>query len=141
MKRRDVIAGLLVAAAIGRWAHAQQTTKVYRIAIVSSSAPVSAINESNSFYGALFGELRRLGYGEGQNLVVERYSTEGQLERYPEIVSDVVRSSPDVVFAAGQKLLLDLKAQTTTIPIVAWAGDPVAWGFAESLAHPGGNIT
>jgi putative ABC transport system substrate-binding protein len=120
---------------------AQQATKVYRIAIVSPATPVSEINETPRLYGAFFGELRRLGYVEGQNLVVERYFGGGQPEHYPEMVSKVVRSSPDVIFVVTLKLLLDLKAQTTTIPIVTAVYDPVAWGFAESLARPGGNIT
>ena len=122
---------------------AQQATKVYRIAIVNSVEPVSEINESNWFYRPFFEELRRLGYVEGQNLVVERYFA-GELSRgqqYSEVISNVVRSNPDVIFTAIVNLLLALKAQTTTIPIVTAVYDPVSWGFAESLAHPGGNIT
>jgi putative tryptophan/tyrosine transport system substrate-binding protein len=143
MRRREFLWLLcyVVAASKPCLVLAQQATKVYRIAIVSSATPVSEINESHRFFGPLLEELRRLGYVEGQNLVVERYSAGVQLERYPAIVSDVVRSSPDVIFVVTTNLLLALKAQTTTIPIVAWAADPVAWGFAESLARPGGNIT
>jgi putative ABC transport system substrate-binding protein len=122
---------------------AQQATKVYRIAIVAQATPVSEINESNMFYRPFLEELRRLGYVEGQNLVVERYyAGERSRAQYSEVISDVVRSSPDVIFVGVTTLLLDLKAQTATIPIVAAVvDDPVAWGFAESLAHPGGNIT
>src|SRR5215469_7093070 len=144
MRRREFLWLLCYGVAASRpcLVLAQQATKVYRIAIVNTAEPVSEINESNRFYGPFFEELRRLGYIEGQNLVVERYYAGLQLEHYPEIVSNVVRSSPDVIFAATMDLLLALKAQTTTIPIVAAAvADPVASGFAESLAHPGGNIT
>jgi putative tryptophan/tyrosine transport system substrate-binding protein len=78
MKRREFIAGLLLAATMRR-AKAQQTTKVYRIAIVYPSRPVSQLTETGSpLYRALFEELRRFGYVEGQKLLVERYSGEGR---------------------------------------------------------------
>src|SRR5215469_3015725 len=144
MRRREFLWLLCYGVAASRpcLVLAQQATKVYRIAIVSSASPVSEINESHRFFGPFFEELRRLGYIEGQNLVVERYYAGLQLEHYPEIVSNVVRSSPDAIFVVSTNLLLASKAQTTTIPIVAPAvDDPVASGFAESLAHPGGNIT
>jgi putative ABC transport system substrate-binding protein len=145
MRRRNFFLSLLcygVAVSRPCLVLAQQATKVYRIAIVAAATPVSEINESNRFYGPFFEELRRLGYIEGQNLVVERYyAGERSRAQYSEVISDVVRSSPDVIFVAAD-LLLDLKAQTTTIPIVAPVSlDPVAMGFAESLARPGGNIT
>jgi putative ABC transport system substrate-binding protein len=76
MRRRELI-GSLIGAAV-TWplaASAQEAAKVYRIAVVSPAVPVNEINETGSLptYEALFGELRRLGYVEGQNLIVERY--------------------------------------------------------------------
>jgi putative ABC transport system substrate-binding protein len=121
---------------------AQQTTKVYRIAIVVPAGPVSRIGETyQPNWRAFFGELRRLGYIEGQNLVVERHSAEGHPERYPELVGAVVRSNPDAVYISTLSLAREFKTQTTTVPIVANAIDPVALGLAESLARPGGNFT
>jgi putative ABC transport system substrate-binding protein len=108
---------------------------------VRPSGPVSEINETDAQYGPFMGELRRLGYIEGQNLVVERVSAEGRFEHYREVVSAVVRSNPDAVFAFSAQLTLEFKAQTTTIPIVGGAADPVASGLVPSLARPGGNIT
>src|SRR5262245_28653502 len=122
--------GYGIAAGMPRAVLAQQPAKTRRIAIVSPATRVAEIDESNKFYGPFLEELRRLGYIEGQNLVVERYSGR-QVEHYPEMVSDVVRSSPDVVFASTVDMLLALKAQTTTIPIVAVVFDPVTMGFAE----------
>jgi putative ABC transport system substrate-binding protein len=80
MRRREFIASLLFSA-ITPHVQAQQPAKVYRIAIVHPSIPVKEMNESSrfSFYKVLFNELRRLGYIEGQNLIVERYSGEGTL--------------------------------------------------------------
>jgi putative ABC transport system substrate-binding protein len=72
---------------------------------------------------------------------VERYSGEGQTERYAELARHVVNTHPDVIFALGAGLSLEFKITTTAIPIVTLVGDPVALGFAESIAQPGGNIT
>jgi putative tryptophan/tyrosine transport system substrate-binding protein len=141
-RRRDVIAGLLVAATMGR-AQAQQGLKSFRIAIADPSTPVSEMNEAGSFpgYRALFKELRRLGYVEGQNLAVERHSGDGRTEQLRELARAVVRSSPDLIFASSSDMVRNLKTETTTIPIVAGTGDPIANGIVTSLARPGGNIT
>jgi putative tryptophan/tyrosine transport system substrate-binding protein len=73
MRRRSVIAGLLAAATMER-AQAQQPAKVYRIAYVSPTELIAEVEEP--FYK----ELRRLGYVEGQNLVVERFYGGGRAE-------------------------------------------------------------
>jgi putative ABC transport system substrate-binding protein len=96
MRRREFI-GRLIGTAVA-WplaGSAQQPAKVYRLAIVSPAVPVKEINETGSLpiYQALFGELRRLGYVEGQNLIVERYSGEGQTAHYAELASEVVRQA------------------------------------------------
>jgi putative ABC transport system substrate-binding protein len=141
MKRREFIAGLLLAGTTGG-ARAQHTPKVHRIAIIST-LPVTEITEtgSNRLYREIFQELRRLGYVEGHNLIVERYSGEGQTEHFAELVDVVVRSKPDLILAISTPLVQHLKAATATIPIVGVMADPVGWGLVASLAHPGGNIT
>ena len=137
MKRREFIAGLLVAASV-RHALAQQPAKVRRMAIATVATPIAELTETSSLpvYRAFFHELRRFGYIEGRNLIVERYPVE-----YPtvELARDMFRSKPDVIFSIGPWTRF-LK-QLTTIPIVAFLGDPVGFGFVASLAHPGGNIT
>jgi putative ABC transport system substrate-binding protein len=142
MRRRDVIAGLFVAAATRR-ARAQQTGKVYRIAIVRPAGPLAEMTETGGLrsFRALFEELRRLGYVEGQNLVVERFSGEGRMEYYPELARDVVRLNPDLIWASTPFLLLAFKAATATIPITAFTADPVAYGVVPNIARPGGNVT
>jgi putative tryptophan/tyrosine transport system substrate-binding protein len=144
MNRRDFLS-LIGTALTGTpfFAHAQQTTKVYRIATVSVAVSVSEMSETGAeHYRAFLGELRRLGYVEGENLVVERFSAEGHPERFREIVGEVVRRSPDAVLAiSGPGLLSEFKAQTATIPIVGHSADPVGLGIVQSLARPGGNIT
>src|SRR5262245_45675367 len=137
MERREFIAGLLFAASL-RQARAQQPAKVHRIAIVTFGVPIAETTETSSFpgYRAFFHELRRFGYIEGRNLIVERYSVERPTV---ELAHDVLRSKPDVFFAIWPWMLF-LKP-LTSIPIVALMGDPVGFGFVASLAHPGGNIT
>jgi putative ABC transport system substrate-binding protein len=113
-----------------------------RIAIVSPSTTVSEISLSGQpQYRAFFEELSRLGYVEGQNLGVERYSGEGRPERYAELARDIVNTHPDLILALAARLSLDFKMATTTIPIVVIVIDPIALGLVASIARPGGNIT
>ena len=72
---------------------------------------------------------------------MERYSGEGQPERYAELARDVVNTHPDLILTVGAHLSLDFKMATTTIPIVTIIIDPIAMGLAASIARPGGNIT
>lgn len=142
MRRRDFIAALGTAATWPLAARAQQPAKMKRIAFVLPSAKVSQMSVSgHPYYRAFFEELSRLGYIEGQNLGVERYSGEGRTERYAELVRDVVNTHPDLILTAGGLLSLDFKMATTTIPIVTITADPVAIGLAASIARPGGNVT
>jgi ABC-type uncharacterized transport system substrate-binding protein len=78
-----------------------------------------------------------LGYIEGQNLVIERYSGEGRAAYYPELARAVVHRNPDVT----TNLTLDFKATTATIPIVDVFALRVENRIVPSLARPGGNIT
>ncbi len=141
MRRREFITGLLLVATVLR-AQAQQHAKSYRIAIVVPSTPIAAISEKGrTGWPAFFQELRRLGYVEGQNLVVERYSGEGRTEGYADLARDVVRLNPDAIFGVAVAMVRNLKAATTTIPVVGLVGDPVGLGLVTNLARPGANIT
>ena len=142
MRRRNLIFCVLAVAAMGT-AHAQQSGKVHRIAVVHPSHPVATLTETSPspVISAIFTELRRLGYVEGKNILIERYSGEGRAAHYPDLARDVVRRNPDVIMAFSTNLTLDFKAATTTIPIVTVAGNIVETGLAQSLARPGGNIT
>ena len=95
----------------------------------------------SGLYLMFFEELSRLGYVEGQNLVVERYSGEGRTEHYADLTREVVNTHPDLIFSNSLRLALNFKAATTTIPIVTTTADPIAGGLVSSLARPGGNIT
>ena len=115
---------------------------MHRLAIVHPSNPVAELTETgNRGYVAFFKELRQLGYVEGQNIAVERFSGEGRTEHYAELASKVVGRNPDLILTHTSRLVLNFKAATTTIPIVGLMADPVRFGIVESLARPGGNIT
>jgi putative tryptophan/tyrosine transport system substrate-binding protein len=86
--------------------------------------------------------LRALGYEEGRNIVIEYRWAEGEYERFPALIAELVASNVDVIVTAGTPASLAVKKATTTIPLVMVAvGDPVATGLVASLARPGGNIT
>jgi putative tryptophan/tyrosine transport system substrate-binding protein len=93
--------------------------------------------------GSLFlQELRKLGWLEGQNLVLEYRWAEGQPSRLSTLAAELVRLPVDVIVVADTLAIRAVQQATTTIPIVMISvGDPVAAGFVASLAQPGGNIT
>jgi putative ABC transport system substrate-binding protein len=123
-------------------AAAQQSTNKKRVAIFSPSEPSAELHEhgENNFFRALFAELRRLGQIEGQNLKVESYGREQNTSGLEALATEIVRSSPDVIYFAGPGAVI-FKKLTSRIPIVVITADPVRQGLAESLAHPGGNFT
>jgi len=142
MRRREIIT--LLGGGVAAWpfvVRAQQSSKMKRIAIVSQTAKISemSVSGNNRFYRVFFEELSRLGYVEGQNLVVERYSGEGRIERFADLARDIVSTHPDLVVSSG--LALYFKPLTTTIPIVTVTADPIGTGLVPSIARPGGNIT
>jgi putative ABC transport system substrate-binding protein len=121
-------------------AASQTGGRVYRLAIVVPSGPVSDLTETGRLR-PLFQELRRLGYVEGQNLTIKRRSAEERPERIPELIREVVALKPDLIFTTSGRVLQQIKAATSTIPAVGTSSDPVGSGLAASLARPGGNVT
>src|SRR5262249_61710805 len=87
--------------------------------------------------------LQESGYVEGQNVTVEYHWLEGQYDRLPALMADLVRRPVTVIAIPGSGPATRVaKAVTATIPIVfGVAGDPVQLGLVGSLARPGGNAT
>jgi putative ABC transport system substrate-binding protein len=142
MRRREFIAGLGSAAAWPVVARGQQAGKVYRVAFISPATPVSELTESGfRAFRAFLIELRRLGYVEGQNLILDRYSGEGRPERYADLARDVVARQPDLVFTVGYEIPRHLQRASAITPIVALVADPIAGNLSTSLARPSGNLT
>jgi len=112
-------------------AGAQEPTKVPRVGYLSSASPSNV--EFQRTRDAFLAELRKLGYGEGQNIRLEYRWAEGTLARFPVDV---------ILTAGGTPAALAAKEATTTIPVVFVAvGDPVGSQLVASLARPGGNVT
>jgi putative tryptophan/tyrosine transport system substrate-binding protein len=137
VKRRDftaLLAGALVAGPLS--VGAQQSGKVYRIGILETqSAPLNAANMT-----AFRDALRAEGYVDGKNLVIEYRSAEGQDERFPDLVRQLLKLNCDVIVTRGTPAALAARDATSTTPIVMTAiGDPLL--VAASLRRPGGNIT
>ncbi len=143
MQRRTFIT--LLGGTAAAWplsARAQQPAKMKRLAIVDPAQPVAnLVGSFHPVYQAFFDELRRAGFVEGRSLVVERYSAEGNPDRYAQLARDVVDTSPDAIFPISTFLGVAFKTATTTIPIVVPALDPIAVGLVSNIARPGGNVT
>jgi len=114
---------------------AQPPAKVYRIGWLSNT-PSPQVNE------VLLQNLHELGWVEGRNIVFERRSVEGRIERFPALAGELVQLKPDLIVVWSTAGTASAQKATTTIPIVFGdVGDPVGSGFVASLARPGGNIT
>jgi putative ABC transport system substrate-binding protein len=142
MKRREFIT-LLGGAAMARpsVARAQQSSgKVWRVAFL---LPGSWDNPADqALFDAFREELKKLGYVEGKNLIIDRRGAEGHNERLVSLMSELIALGPDAIVAVAVPATAAAKRATSTTPIVMWGtNDPVGLGFIDSLAHPGGNIT
>lgn len=142
MRRRDFLFVPVLATAIPRTA-AQSAARTKRVAMVHPALkPADMRSGGDPTYTIIFEELKRLGYVEGMNLIVDRYSPQGQFDRLPEIAHEIVATRPDVITTMGPVAGVKVfQSETRTIPIVAWTGDPIAGGIISSLARPGGNVT
>jgi putative ABC transport system substrate-binding protein len=118
-------------------AHAQQASKVYRVAYLGGG---SAELEKGWLEAFLQG-MRELGYFEGKNIAVERRYAAGRYEQLPELTAELVRLKVDVIVAASTPVAHGAKKATLVTPIVMVVADPVGTGLVSSLAQPGGNLT
>jgi putative tryptophan/tyrosine transport system substrate-binding protein len=137
-KRRGLLAVFAFAALrpAAPWA---RDAKVWRIGFVGGSPPVPSLDAS--LYGGFLQGMRELGYAEGRDFVMEWRFAEGRLERFPELVRDLVRRRVDILVVVSAAILA-AKQTTSAIPIVmGYSTDPVTNGYVASLSHPGGNVT
>jgi putative ABC transport system substrate-binding protein len=135
MKRRaflGVLGGTVAWPLVGR----AQQPKMSRIGVLVIG------NADVPLFGSELREgLRELGRIEGQHYLIEFRSAEGQLDRLPELASELVGLKVDVIIALFTPCALAAKQATREIPIVILTGDPLGTGLVASLSRPGGNIT
>lgn len=136
MKRRTMTVLLGAAALVpplAAWTQGAQ--RMHRIGFVS---PVARGPRSDAFVHG----LRELGHVEGRNVRIDMRFADGQPERLPGLVDEVLRLNPDVLVVGATIGARAAKNATTMVPIVfAGSSDPVAGGIVANLARPEGNVT
>lgn len=128
--------GLAISLFIGAPADAQTSAKMAQVGTLGVT-PIDPGNQEMLSQG-----LAQLGYTEGQQIAfVHRYA--GEPARLVATAAELVGLKPDVIFARGPSAVAAAVRATTTIPIVAidLESDPLALGYAKTLARPGGNVT
>ena len=136
--RRKLLAALGGAAAWPLAARAQQPAKRPIIGLVSIGA--SPIDPAN--FRPFLAQMRELGYVDGQNVTFDRRFAAGDDSLINGFVADLVHRPVDVIVVTGTREATAAKQATSSVPIVTLVHpDPIGMGLAESLAHPGGNVT
>jgi ABC-type uncharacterized transport system substrate-binding protein len=136
MKRREFIT-LLGGATVG-WplgAFPQEPGRIYRLGAIHSS-PLDAPHHI-----AFFDELRRLGFVEGQNLMIDPAGYGLTAEQFEQHAAELVKIRLSAILVGGDAAVRAAQRATTEIPILGLTDDMVGQGFVRSLAHPGGNTT
>ena len=142
MNRRELIGGLCGAAALPlAWPLAARAQPQPVRPLIGFLSPLSAASAARNV-AAFRAGLRDLGYLEGHNATLALRFGDGAPERMAPLAQELVALMPDVLMAGARSGALAAQAATPTIPIVIITNDdPVALGFAQSIAKPGGNIT
>ena len=137
-RRRWLAAVVGAGCALPLRAFAQRQNKVFRIGVLNAQSRT----EPSPAQAAFAETMRELGYVEGKNLLIEERYAEGQQQRLQEHAAELVRLKVDLILVSATPPGQAAQQATRTIPVVVTAtADPVADGFAKSLARPGGNIT
>jgi putative ABC transport system substrate-binding protein len=143
MRRREFL-GVLGGAAAALWplaARAQQDGPVARVGVMGPSLDRAAMRAAYPFF---LTDLRKLGFVEGRNLLVEFRRVDESVPLAFTAANELVAWKADVLFAFGSELALQAAtAARPPVPIVMGAAnfDPIAKGYVQSLARPGGNVT
>jgi len=145
IERRSLASAAALAWLLGSHpALAQRASKLPRVGYVSPTEPLADLTGPDPIDGiarAFVHGLRDLGWVDGRSVIIEHRSADGQPERLPALLRELVDLPVDVIVTGGAAMARAARQATETIPIVAIGPDLVALGLASSLARPGGNIT
>jgi putative ABC transport system substrate-binding protein len=138
--RRRFISGIAIGLAAA-WRPAQGQTAprkkdVRRIGALLVDTPPGVSGAAGEWT-----RLKKLGWIEGENLIIERRWAYNKPELLPQLATELVRLKVDVIVTFGTDATIAAKNATSSIPIVMVVGDPIAIGVVSNLARPGGNIT
>ena len=137
MNRRTFLCGLTLGTLFAPLAGAQPSGRAPRLGYVD----LRGRDMERSDIRGLRDGLRKLGYVEGQSILIEYRFADGQADRLPASLDELLRSKVDVLLTVGTVVTRAAQRATATVPIVMTVGDPVSSGFTKSLARPSGNIT
>jgi len=133
---RRLVLAAAAATLLPRVARAQEPGRTYRLGVLSV-APRDA-----GARNALFEELRRHGFIEGQNLTIDPRGFGLRSEQFPEVAVELVKAQVDVILAdSGDASIRAAQQATATIPILGVTDDMLGSGLVASLARPGGDTT
>jgi putative tryptophan/tyrosine transport system substrate-binding protein len=140
MHRRKLIKLVGSAAAWPLTAHAQQRERMRRIGVLTPYSGDDA--EANAWLTAFAQALAQLGWTVGQNVRIDYRWGPGNAETMRKHAAELIALAPDVILASTSAAVAPLLEASRTVQIVfAGVADPVAAGYVESLARPGGNAT
>jgi putative ABC transport system substrate-binding protein len=141
MRRREIIT--LIGGAAVAWplaTRAQQSDRIKRVGVLSGQA--ASDSEGQARLAAFLQGLQELGWSVGRNLRIDVRWSAGNADDTRKYAAELVALAPDVIESTGTPAAAMLVQATRTVPIVfTVVVDPVAAGFVDSLARPGGNVT
>jgi putative tryptophan/tyrosine transport system substrate-binding protein len=145
MRRREFLAGVASVVALRPLsAVAEQTQQTHRVGVLVGLAPSEDTPIAQAFIKPFRESMRSAGWIEGSNIQID-YRFGGSLadlSKTKASAAELVAHNPDVIYSQGLPATLALRKLTATIPIVfTQLIDPVGFGLAEGLGHPGGNVT
>jgi len=118
-------------------AYAQQPIKIPRVGYLTGDSLSADLPRRDAFKQG----LRELGYMEGQNILIDYRTADGNVDQLAELAAELHRLKADVLFAFTAQAVEAVKNEMPNMPIVGVAPDLVAQRLVVSLARPGGNIT
>jgi putative ABC transport system substrate-binding protein len=137
-RRAFIRAGAAALVAMPRASRAQESAKPWRIGFLEAGAPAA----NQHFLDAFKRGLSERGYTEGGNVVIVERWGDGQVDRFPALLNELVQEKVDIIVVSSTAGAVAAKATIKTLPVVfVGVQDPVGIGIVSSLGRPGANLT